>query len=99
MKYEARSGIVKMKICGVSFLTPTRKEMNNCSAIMPLNFFNSIIWQMLSNNKPIDEIYDAFQKLLGSSKNNKMNDDRIRILVDKNLNEMVEKGYVIRTEE
>ena len=98
MRYEVRTGIVRMKICGVSFLSPTRKAAKDCSLIMPLKFFVGIIWTLLSEGKTIDEVYEVFQKLLGSSRNN-LTEEQITEIVDKNLKELVDNGYVIRAED
>jgi len=96
MRYETRRGIVRLNICGVVFLTPTRKEMNNCSAFLQLNMFNSIIWQFLSENKSIDDVYNLFSRMISNKQHGQ---EHIKEIIDRNLNEMIEKGYIIRIED
>jgi len=88
MKYIVRDGIVKMNICGVVFLTPTRKQSAYCSAIMPLNLFSTMIWNSFVKGKEIQEIYELFMKLNISS-------DQAKQLVDKYIQDFIRNGYII----
>ena len=91
MKYEARQGIVKLSLCGVSFLTPIRKESKNCTPVFVLNIFSTIIWQALSEVKTAEQICDMFKKM-------NMPENKAREIVGNYLKAFVEKGYVIEVE-
>ena len=99
MQYRVREGIIKLKICGKAFLAPTRKAFDYCYPIIPLNIFNSIIWQMLSNGQSVDEIYNVFEQMFVMSKNDGTKNTSFRDIVDKYLRDFIDKGYVIEKEE
>ena len=95
MKYQVRDGIVKLKICGIIFLTPNRKESKNCKPIMPLNVFNGIIWQMLYKGQTLEEIYSIFEKMLMMSENSAS----YKEVVNEYLKELVDNGFVVEIED
>ncbi len=92
MKYSVRSGIVKLKICGLSFLAPTRKSSQFCTPIMPINFISEIIWQMIINGKELDEVYSMVKRISKSS------DEDVKEIVNKYIKDYVDHGYLIPSE-
>ena len=91
MKYQARQGIVKMTICGVTFLTPLRSASKNCAPVFVLNFISLIVWQAIIKGKTIEEIYNLFIKL-------NMPENRAKNYVDTVIKALLDKGYVIEVE-
>ncbi len=92
-RYKTRPGIVFTKICGVKLLIPTRKASEDCPRFKRLNFFTSMIWQMLEAEKTMEEIYELLHIFI------KEPDEIVREKVDKILIEFEKDGFLIAEED
>ena len=89
MNYKTRKGIVSIKVCGTRLLIPASEAAPYCPKVYKLSFLSGAIWDMLENEKSMNEIYSIFQKLL------KANDSEVRIKVDSIINNFKELGYIL----
>lgn len=90
-KYIARDGVIMSLICGRQFLIPTRKayEDGGC-VIMPVSLIQAGIWMAISGNKGIETAYKLVAAL-----QHKTPDEEIDI-VDKIIEDLCEKGYIVK---
>ena len=55
MKYRARPGIVKTKICDQYVLIPTREASDACTTILPLPKLWAATWDAIITDYPMDK--------------------------------------------
>ncbi len=89
MKYKCRPGIVRIKICGETFLVPNRATSETVPNIMRLSLLKAAIWEDVEKGRDVSFVIQFFQALTKKPKN------EIKERIDQVLDEMYEKGYLI----
>ena len=92
MKYKPRPGIVMAKICDMNLLIPTRMAFSECQAMLRLPVIWALTWNLLVEED--DEKIFQLHKIL-----TKKTDDEIKERLDMFYKEMVEKGFMIVSNE
>lgn len=93
MRYIARTGVARVEICGCFLLIPDRKASEYCEGVVPVKFLGAAVWGMLSNGKPIEDIYTFYRIMT------RKEEDDVRRDVDAYLSSLCEKGYLIPVED
>ena len=93
MKYKVRPGVVKVQICGSYLLIPTRAAASSCKEIIQLKLLQTMGWELLSAGRPVDEVYKMFSIFT------KKPEEENRRMVDTFLENLYEKGFLIKEED
>ena len=77
----------------MALLVPTRSTSESFPSVVPLSFLQIPIWEALSKSVPMDKLYELFRVLL------KISDEEIGAFLDTQLNQLYQKGVLIREDE
>lgn len=87
--YKTREGIVVTKICGRPTLIPLRSAGLKDPTILPMNIFTGICWNYIEQGKTPQDICATVSKILFKT------EDEVLPLVEKQLRDMCDRGYLI----
>lgn len=62
MKYNLLSGVAMVPVCDVNLLVATKDAMKKVPAVKELNETGAFVWQMLKQDKELDEMIDLTAK-------------------------------------
>ena len=93
MKYQPRPGVILVSICKTPVLIPTREAYSHCPRVQKLPLTWAILWDALSNGKPIEKVVEAYRLLSGKS------EEEIREKLENICHALCEKGYMIEIPE
>ncbi len=92
MEYKPREGIVRVMVCGVSLLVPTRRASEECPNIATLSMLEDMFWFQLAKGRSMEEICTFYSKM-----SFKPIDDA-RPAVEGFFERLYEKGFVVAAE-
>lgn len=93
MNYQPRPGVSLVSICGMPVLVPTRAAYEHCRQIQKIPLMWAILWEALSQGKPLDQVVEANCILTRKS------EAEVRQKLDGICRALCEKGYMVETEE
>ncbi len=93
MEYKPREGIVKVNVCGVNLLVPTRRASEECPSIATLSFIESIFWNRLCRGKTVEDTCAFYSGMTFKPI------EEARPFVVGFFERLAEKGFVIPAEE
>jgi len=93
MEYKPREGIVKVRVCGVHLLVPTRRASEECPNIATLSLIEAIFWSQLQMGKTMEESCRFYAGLTFKPM------DEAREFVEGFFERLAEKGFVIPADE
>lgn len=92
MEYKPREGIVKVSVCGVTLLVPTRRASEECPNIATLSMIESIFWSQLSKGKTVEDCCSFYSGLTFKPI------EEARPVVEGIFERLAEKGFVVPAE-
>lgn len=93
MEYKPREGIVKVSVCGVNLLVPTRRASEDCPNIATLSLLESIFWSQLCRGKTVEDSCAFYAGLTFKPV------EEARPVVESFFERLAEKGFVVPAEE
>lgn len=61
MEYQARPGIVLLKVCKAILLVPTRSVYDKCSVVLRLPLLDAIVWNAIVRGKSREDILRFYE--------------------------------------
>ena len=89
MEYKPRPGIVKLKICGMNVLAPSREASGVCKTILPLTMRELAVWSGIENDYPYERVYDLCRVF------SKLPDEELKNRIDAICENFIEKGFIV----
>ena len=89
MRYKPRPGIVKVKLCGMNVLVPSREASAYCSTLCPLSMLWNATWEAFGRGTTIDKavpVHEFFTKKSPAE---------CRESLERFCKTMVERGFMI----
>lgn len=93
MNYRPRDGIVLLPVCDTFLLVPTRAAFESCNGIMQLSMLDALFWRRLSQGETIQELCKIYAGFFFKQP------EDVRPKVEKRLERLYEKGFLVKTEE
>ena len=93
MKYRPREGVVLINLCGTFLLVPTRAASEACPGILTIPVIEVIVWRWMEKGKEYAEILDVLAKFAMKKP------EEMQGYLDKILNKLYEKGFLVAAEE
>ena len=93
MRYKCRPGIVCVNICGENMLVPTRAASETVPNVMRLSLIKAALWEEIEKGRDGTVVVKFFKALTRKP------EGELQERVDKALEEMYEKGYLILADE
>ena len=93
MNYKPRPGIVKVKICGMNVLVPTREAAAYCTTLQVLPTLWSATWEAFGRGTTIDKAVPVFEMLT------KRPPEQCRERLERFCRVMVERGFFLEVPE
>jgi len=93
MNYKPRPGIVKLKLCGMNVLVPTRAASGECHVIQPLPMLWSATWEAFARGGSIEKAVPVHVLMT------KKTPEECRANLEQFCRDMVQKGFFIEVPE
>lgn len=93
MNYKQRPGIVKVKLCGMNVLIPTRQASAFCTTLQALPTLWSATWEAFGRGATVDSAASIHALLT------KKSPEACREKLERFCRSMVEKGFMIEVPE
>ena len=89
MNYRQRPGIVKVKLCGMNVLIPSREASANCTSIYPLSTLWNATWEAFGRGTTIEKSIPVHVLFTNKSP------EECRERLERFCKTMVERGFMI----
>lgn len=89
MNYKPRPGIVKVKLCGMNVLVPSREASAYCTSLYPLSTLWNATWEAFGRGTTIEKVVPVHALLT------KKSPEECREKLEQFCRTMVEKGFFL----
>ena len=92
MTYELRPGVICTKVCDTYLLIPNREASEHCVGVQRVGLIAAAAVENIEKRQPVENIYKIYSIL------SKKPDDEVHEKIDGMLEDLCEKGYLIRVD-